>query len=73
MGYGLDYAMYRHDIERLESVGIQDANEKIALGWKPLHMTSHEWGTDVIMGVPRPKECEKHLDKIKVYYLRDDG
>jgi len=78
MEYGLDYAMHIHDIERLESVeGTEEVNKKIADGWKPLLITNfyHASGVPfpvVYMGVPRPKECSRHLDTIKVYYLRDD-
>ena len=85
--YGLDYAMGRHDIERLEEVPLGIANEKMAIGWKSLHIGNihtsgfpfdgdHNSEFYIVMGVPRPKECnrwkEPHEDIVKIYNLRDD-
>jgi hypothetical protein len=83
MSYGLDYSMHIHDIERLETVLMSDVNDRIAEGWKPLHVgnihtsgfpydDSHNSDFYVVMGVPRPKECNRHLGEIKIYYLRDN-
>lgn len=62
--YGLDYAMERHNIERLEEVSALKVNEKLALGWKAFHagvIHLPDSGEDsafwFIMGVPRPKYC----------------
>jgi len=85
--HGLDYAMYRHNIERLEEVVLPEANDKIALGWKPLaigniHTSGFSFDGDqnsefyLVMGVPRPKPCDRlketHDGVVKVYNLRDD-
>jgi len=75
MEYGLDYAMHRHDIERIERVLFDDVevNNRMADGQKPLHM-GHDGDGDlvIVFGIPRPKECSKHA-VIKEYYLRDDS
>ncbi len=87
MEYGLDYAMHRHDIERLEKVSFYARNPdegketpfrnmvniRLAQGWKVLSLFSDADNEPAaIMGVPRPKECTRHLDTVKTYYLRDD-
>lgn len=85
MEYGLDYAMHRHDIERLEVVpfyGRDDDGDKqyknmvnlrLTQGWKVLGLFADaDNEASSIMGIPRPKECSKHLDTIRAYYIRDD-
>lgn len=79
--YGLDYAMYRHDIERFEKVIVPDdnhskcdaANTALEKGWKPLMMGYTKNGEIYfVMGVPREKKCTFHFGSIEKYDLQAD-
>lgn len=62
----LDYAMHRHDIERIEEVDFGEINKRLKEGWAllalfPIHNADDIGGTDTsvwgYMGVPRSQTC----------------
>lgn len=62
----LDYAVYRHDIERLEEVRFTDLNKRLNEGWALLHLATiysqdgvfQESAVWAYMGIPRARHCQ---------------